>query len=455
MIHPMQPYRPILFFAAVSCLFAFCNPAKKTSTPATGHRPGVIKPGVPARNEPVDTIRWTPAPAGKPPIRDAQAAAGETPYTGQTYRLALLLPFLSEQFDSSAQDVPQKSSLALQFYAGASLALQQLSAEDGMNLSVDVFDTQSNDADFRRLFSNPRLDKAQVLIGPIRPSHVGLMAERIRQTHQILISPGSPNTDLTSRNPDFIQINPSLRAHCAAITRYVLGRHRSDAVTLVCKQKEADRLAFFQQANAAGAPRFAEITVPDATANFDNIDLKPYFKPGRTAVFILPVWASQDFVMAFLRKLRAARSGNPVEVYGMPQWRNFENIEPEYFAEMNVHISSASYLDRTAPENRAFRQAFYDTYGTVPDDDAYNGYDVTLFAGKMLKKFGLSFPQRLAAEEAFRGLHTDFQFAKVFSTQTTSLQNPADRNLDRYDYLENIFVHILKFQHYKFTPMEN
>lgn len=439
----------ILFIIGASLLFAFCNPAKKT-TSTSGPKPPATT-GVKPRYEPMDTVRWTPAPNAKPPIGNTSSGATlppVTPYTGQTYRLAFLLPFLTNQVDPVSQAVPDKSNLALQFYGGASLALQKLSAEEGLNLSVDVFDTQGSDADFQRLLSNPRIDKAQVVIGPIRSSHVSLLAERIKKTRQIMVSPESPNMDLTSRNPDFVQTNPSLRAHCAAITRHVLQFHQPDAVTLVCKQKEADRLPYFQQTNAANNARFAELIVPDAANNFDNIDLQRYFRPGRTAVFILPTWASQDFLMAFLRKLRATRGSNRVEVYGMPQWRNFENIEPEYFAEMNVHVTSASFVDRTTEATRAFRQAFYDAYGTVPGDDAYNGYDVTMFAGKMLKKYGLSFPQRLALEPPFEGLHAQFQFAKVFST------GAVDDLLNEYDYLENTFVHILKFVNYKFQPVE-
>lgn len=448
MIKRLQTGFFLLFsLALASLLFTLCNPAKKTtSTP--GPKPPVTG-GIKPRYEPMDTVRWTPAPNAKPPIGNPSGIAlpPVTPYTGQTYRLALLLPFLTNQVDPATQVIPEKSDLALQFYSGASLALQKLSAEEGLNLSVDVFDTQVNDADFQRLLSNPRIDKAQVVIGPIRSSHVTMMAERIKKTRQIMISPESPNMDLTSRNPDFIQTNPSLRAHCAAITRHVLQYHRPDAITLVCKQKEADRLPYFQQANPMGNPPFSELIVPDDAANFDNIDLKRYFRPGRTAVFVLPSWASQDFLMAFLRKLRASRGASRVEVYGMPQWRNFENIEPEYFAEMNVHISSASFVDRSAEAARAFRQAFYDAYGTVPNDDAYNGYDVTLFAGKMLKKYGLSFPQRLALEPPYEGLHAQFQFAKVFST------GAVDDLLNEYDYLENTFVHILKFENYKFKPV--
>ncbi len=437
-----------LSLVAAALVFSGCNPAKKTTTSRPPGKPGTTRPTdrPSTRPEPVDTIRWTTAPNTKPPIADAPATPADAPGAGQTYRLALLLPFLTDQADPSGLSVPEKSSLALQFFGGANLALQKLS-EEGMNLSVEAFDTQVSDADFQRLLSNPRIGKAQVFIGPIRPTHISLLAERIKQTRQILISPESPTMDLTNRNPDFIQTNPSLRAHGAAITRHILRRHRSDAVTLVCKQKEADRLPFFQQTNAP----FAELIVPDDASNFDNINLSRYMKPGRTAVFVLPTWVSQDFVMAFLRKLSATKGTNAVEVYGMPQWKNFENIEPEYFAALNVHITAASYVNRETEAARAFRQAFYAAYGTVPDDNAYNGYDTMLFTGQMLRRYGLSFPQHLPTERSYEGLHGKYQFAKAYSSNPPA---PINDQLDQYDYLENTFVHILKFQNYRFAPFD-
>ncbi|MBK8556596.1 MAG: hypothetical protein IPL65_12880 [Lewinellaceae bacterium] len=42
--------------------------------------------------------------------------------------------------------------------------------------------------------------------------------------------------------------------------------------------------------------------------------------------------------MSLLLKLNAIKGRNQVEVFGMPQWANFENIEPEYFRNLNVHL---------------------------------------------------------------------------------------------------------------------
>ena len=442
----MEKYRSFPIFICLLLITA-CNPAHHAATPVRPNQPA--KPTTPKPNNsnaPMDTVRWTTPANPKPPIKNSPTKPNERPATSDAYHMAYLLPFLSNQSDGTT--VPEKSRLALQFYAGAKIALEQLSKEEKINLVVDVYDTQSSDADFQKLMSNPRLEKASVFIGPIRSSHVQTFAAWAQQRRKILLSPESPATGLTQKNPDFLQINPSLQTHCETIIHYVRKRNDPDAITLVCKEKEADRLPYFQNANAAigGGERLSELILPDANASFSNIDLKKYIKAGRTSVFILPTWASQDFVNAFLRKLRDAKGANSVEVYGMPQWKNFENIEPEFFTVNNVHITAASWIPYAAQEVKDFQQKFYESTGSIPDDDGFNGYDVTLFAGRMLARYGLSFPERLGLEN-IRCLHGNFRFLPKFSTGS------VDDKRNQPDYLENSFVHILKFEKYGFAPV--
>jgi len=431
----------LLLIISLGLALIACNPARRTAGPARPNQPSKPVPGKPA---PIDTIRWTPNNSGKPPIGTVPDKPAK-PTVGETYHIAFLLPFLSSQMTGGV--VPEKSRLAVQFYAGAKIALEQLSSEVQINLVTDAWDTQINDADFQKLLTNPRLEKSSVFIGPIRSNHLETFAEWTKKRRKILISPESPNAYLTTQNPDFLQINPSLRAHCEAITRHVRKASRPDAVTLVCKQKEADRLPYFREANTVmgGSTPFNELLVPDEATNFDKVDLKRYLRAGRTSVFVLPTWASQDFVMAFLRRLKDVKGSNNVEVYGMPQWKNFDAIDPEYFSSLNVHISAASWFDYSVQELKDFQEKFFTATGTIPDEDGFNGYDVTLFTGRMLSRYGLSFPERLD-NETITTLRGQFSFSKIF------VNGAVDDGRNAPDYWENTFVHILKFEKFGFVP---
>lgn len=433
----------LYFFISLGVLLYACNPAKRSTSPVRPNQPGKPTPGKPS---PIDTIRWTPNNSGKPPI-GGDPGKTNPPKIGETYHISFLLPFLSNQMTGT--EAPEKSRLAVQFYSGAQIALAQLSSQENINMVADVWDTQANDIDFQKLISNPKLEKSSVFIGPVRSTHVKSFAEWTKKRRKILVSPESPNADLSTQNPDFVQINPSLRAHCEAILRHIRNSNRPDAITLVCKQKESDRLSYFQDANSAlgGSTALAELIVPDEASNFDKIDLKKYLKAGRTAIFVLPTWASQDFVMAFLRKLKEVKGANRVAVYGMPQWRDFETIDPEYFSTLNVHISAASWIDYSLPEVKDFQQKFYDATGTIPDEDGFNGYDVTLFVGRMLGKYGLSFPEHLDEVETAT-LRGKCSFSKIFSA------GAVDDARNSPDYWENTFVHILKFEAFGFVPVK-
>ena len=177
---------------ALSLGLAACDTSRRTAGPARPNTPG--KP-VPVKPAPIDTIRWSEGHSGKPPIGEAQGKpAPATP--GETYHIAFLLPFLSDQM--SGECVPDKSELATQFYSGAKIAMEQLSNELNINVVADVWDTQGNDADFQRLTSNPRLEKASVFIGPVRASHVESFAAWTKSRRKILISPETPNAGLTA-----------------------------------------------------------------------------------------------------------------------------------------------------------------------------------------------------------------------------------------------------------------
>jgi hypothetical protein len=436
----------LLFLLGISA----CTPHKKI--PGKPRAP--IPTGVPTKpNDKPTPTKPTPIEPPKantptqPNSNGNNGNGGQNPsnnsdFSKQKFRIAILLPFLTHQLDSNV--VPEKSLLAVQFYGGVQMALAKLSKEEGMNLVIDVYDTKTSDTDFEKLLANPKLDLVDVYLGPIRSAQVTAMAKKTRLSSKILISPETPNADLTTANPNFIQTNPSLRAHCEGITKHILAHHTSEQVVLVCKQKEKDRLAYFQNANTSKT-KFTELIVPDATENFNNIDLKPYLKSTRSAIFVFPSWSSQDFVFAFMRKLKVQKGKDKVELYGMPQWMKFENIEPDYFKELNVHISAAAYTDFEDAEVKEFTQEFFYTYNTMPDDDAFNGYDLMLYTGKMLKKYGTTFPSKLS-KESLPSLHGKFQFGSVFTTK------PTGENFDDADYQENKFVHILKFENYKFIP---
>lgn len=140
--------------------------------------------------------------------------------------------------------------------------------------------------------------------------------------------------------------------------------------------------------------------------------------------------------------------GEDIVVYGMNMWLDFEQLDFEYFEKLKLHVSSASYMDPNDERVKQFKQKYFQSYGTVPNDEAYLGYDVMLYFGKQLAKYGKDFPIKLDSRPS-DVLQGRFDFQR-------SVADPAKHkeDLGYYDQLENQFVHILKFQEFHLQPAD-
>ena len=176
----------------------------------------------------------------------------------------------------------------------------------------------------------------------------------------------------------------------------------------------------------------------------------PFISLQDTAVFIVPSWSNETFIYSFLQKLDLARGGGVegeedvhVVVYGMPQWMDFERVDFSYYEKLNVHVSSSIYLDPLAPEVQLFKRRFYERFGTIPQPEAFQGYDVMLYFGRMIHKYGTKFQYSLDREMK-QTLHTRFEFDQVVRPVTIGRENlPIEQ-------FENKYINILTFKNFQF-----
>jgi hypothetical protein len=414
--------------------------------------------------EKMDTIIWKDLPSDSyPPITSASDGFVDNNNTNEviridnygseiltSYNVSIVLPFLSHRFDATSEDVYPDSRYALNFYAGARMALDEL-GDEGVRLNVNVYDSKASENTIRDLLrTNPDLSNSHLIVGPYRRQNVQRVADYAKKENITFISPYSASANLSSSNPFYLQVSPTLQSHCEAITRHALEKYRSDQIVLVCREKpeEVARLKYFQDAlkleEGVDVEPFEEFRISTQSVDLAEMDLLPFLELRDTSVFILPSWSNETFIYSFLRKLDVSRDASSyIVVYGMPQWMQYEKIDYDYFEKLNVHVSSDSHIDNLSNDIQFFKRRFYDRYGAIPTSDAYLGYDVMLFGGRMLQKYGTKFQYSLDMEDK-RYLHTKFNFEKVVQPGTTGQEN---RPVDRF---ENKYINILKFSDYQF-----
>lgn len=413
----------------------------------------------------MDTIKWTKADPEKttPPITSEGIGSDTGNPTGDgtapdganlsSYNVAILMPFLTDRYASSGtSQIDDKSSLALNFYSGAKMALDEL-GNRGVRLNISVMDTKASESETRRLLSRPEVQNANLIIGPVRTSNLQLVSDFSKRNFIPMVSPISPSIGPSRGNPYYLQAAPSLAAHINAITKHAKNNYSTDQLVLVCRNKaaEVNRLKIFQRANemiegSSTAEKIKELIVTDQSADLNELDITPYIKEGETTVFMIPSWSNESFIYSFMRKVNIAKGKNEVVIYGMPQWMDFNLISYDYYEQLNLHISSAYYVDEDSDKVRQFRKDFFNKYGAPPTKDAFVGYDVVKYFGQMISDHGTRF-QDVIDNQDIAYLQSKFDFERVPVPGIT-----AENDADNIDHYENEHVNILMFEDYYFQP---
>ena len=395
----------------------------------------------------VDTVKWTEiSEEAFPPITPNQKIEKEI-VTKDIYNLSMFIPFETNDFSYSSNNIDSRKSKYINYYAGAKIALKQLESE-GILLTTYVNDSGNSLSQVESLLKRSSTQKADLIIGPYNKDAIIATAEFGSDRKIPVISPWRPAFNAPSDNPFLIQINPSFQSHCVAITKHVAEHFDPTQVVLVARDnaKERNRLRYFQDANqiysGVGAESFQELIVTDQSINLEDTDLTKYIQKRKPTVFILPYYArsEEEFVHSFLGRLSYFKGDETVYVYGLPHWMDYGKINYDWFETLNIRMTSANNIDSNNAEIISFKSQFFNQYGTIPNKDAYEGFDITLHAGRMLFKHGREFVYYLDTEEDDL-MQTAFRFKKVgkYSDDFTD-----------YDYLENEKLFIIEFKDAKF-----
>jgi len=402
---------------------------------------------------PIDTLKWdVTTPEDYPPITDVDEVVVEPEVRGldsemlSNYRISVMLPFLNNRFDRISGRPDNKSNLALHYYYGMKLAVDRLQSEN-VSLALSVHDTQASSTLTKSLLDRSTTQNSHLIIGPAKGENVRLVAQYAKDNGITHLSPFSASTRITSDNPFYAQVRPSLETHSDAILKHALERYRPDQIVLVCRDKpvEKRRLAHFQKsfiANSDTLKKFKEFVIRADVTEFVELDYSLYMAQNSdTTVFIVPSWSNESFVYSFLRQLRVVKGFNPVVVYGMPQWKKYERGSYDYYESLNVHVSSEDYLDKDRYDVKQFQKRFYEKYGLLPNDDAYKGYDLMLYTGRMLTEKGTHWHGK-PAEESSGLLQSNFNFEAI----------PSESDEAKIERFENKSIWILKYEDFGFRP---
>lgn len=415
---------------------ATVNPKVKKDTLIPSPEKKVIK---------VDTIIWQDISKTKKPIDDKNTGQ-EDHLKGidfkAVYNIKLLMPLNS---DSNADPA---NSRFVHFYAGAIKAFGTLS-DEGIKLNVKVIDTEEGDFKMNEKLSEIVESETDLIIGPFEREDLRLLAEACKANKIPLVSPWQTSTKLTIENPYYIQMKPNLKEHFLKLAENTSSTYQAGEVAIIGKNNKDTNawIKYFQEA-ATSSTNVKDFYVPYFVTN-DSLNSGPtafyqLFSNTKIKAIIIPNYSftDEDFIYACLRKLSAEKGNRQISVFGMPILFESDKVDFDFYNALQIKIVMSDFVDENQGKIREFRRDYLDLYGEIANADAVKGYDLILYLGRNIWKYGKNF-QNYLQNEATAYLQSTYDIRKAKSDDSTI------SNLDGFDYYENKHLDIIEFKNNK------
>jgi len=377
-----------------------------------------------------------------------------------SYNVALILPFMCSSY--GGKEIPAQSARAVEFYEGVEIALDSLRRE-GINLKFNVYDSQKDSAGIAEVIEKMNGTEWDLIIGPAHTEVLRELAKFAKDKQIPLVSPFNNNTEISEDNHFFIQVNPSYQViskHIAAIMHNVKATNpmiKRYKYLIIGSNEDSLKMEEIQKAYSAHKNSEVEV-LPKLITNeaVNAASIMKYFDRGALNVVVLANDRNEQFIYSCLREIstmydKVEKSKSyQILVIGDPGWKYLERMNFEYYDNLRLHLADNFFVDKEDSKNKIFEDEFRKRYGIAPREFTYAGFDIMLYFGRLLNKYGTAFPDNLQ-NESRKGRHTFFDFAPVMRNQKI-IDGDNVRETKRIDRFENQYMNIIKFEEYDFKP---
>lgn len=320
----------------------------------------------------------------------------------------------------------------IRFYEGMLVALDSLASE-GVSVRLKVFDTANDPDKVEKILSDRSVKDLDLIVGPVYQECFSIMADFARENQIHIISPFSRENKFLADNPYLIQIYPSREAQLSQFTSYIGDFSNSNMImvhsgdSLYYPQVRSFKNKLFNrmsQDTAFGDVRFKEVAFRDSI-----FYLEQAMNKGEENVVIVPS-DDEAFVTDAVTNLNTlAKKGYNMRVFGYSNWQDFENIELEYFHNINLTLFTSFHIDYQAESIKSVIRDYREMFNSEPGSYAFHGFDISYYFVNAMYRFGRNF-ERCIPYYDIPLCHSSYKFYRP----------------GRKSGLENISLYLLRYK---------
>lgn len=390
-------------------------------------------------------------PAGRTPVRNLKGS----------FDVAVLLPFFLKEnakrsdLDSSMvkgrkifkvikrsdEWIYPRSLGFVEMYEGILMACDTLRSL-GLDINIHAFDIKSDTIELARLMRNGLLDNMDLIIGPVNSSNLAKLAAYTSKLGIPVVSPVSLfNNSVLTNNPNLFMANASLDVAQSTIAKKV--------------SEYYDKNFVFIHTDTAGVDpdvkNFKEKIVQELSNRipYEEIKFKEFIFYSRSAFgndsinrlghalssitdnIVIIASDEAPVISETLQDLQGLSKKYALKVFGYPDMRGIENLDPRYFFDLDILMYSPFWIDYNSKDVKQFNNVFRNKFLAEPNEMSYAwvGYDIIYYFLSGLAIHGNDFiahpemhnPKLLSTEFDFRrnSLNDGFENQKLYPVRYT------------------------------------
>ena len=296
-----------------------------------------------------------------------------------TLNVALLLPM----------DAGTPNPSYLEFYQGFLLGLDSVKTKYGYSVNVCLYNTARDAEKIREITESDAFRNTDLIIGPVYGSVYKALMDDLTNKNIPVIYPLSSRSEEFGVYPDFIQVNPSMKALTVAMSDWL--REEAEEANLVCLNLTGNEVShsdledirlFKEYMHRIGSMNFYDWNT--SAVPLDGLRLQ--LLPDRENIIILPTTKEAE-VSKILPVLSALTDGYRITVVGFPEWQAFTSVDHETYFKLHTKIFTYSYVDNTTEPAKRFALKYRKYFYTEPNNLAYKAFDMSLYFIELAAKY--------------------------------------------------------------------
>lgn len=323
--------------------------------------------------------------------------------------IALLLPFQLQQINPTsvdAQDV-KRSALALDFYQGFELGLEELTKR-GSDFNLDVLDSRDNVRFVAELAGSPKLEDASLVVGPVFPQEIKSFGASFKDKEVLQINPLSAAMPTEYNLSNLVSLTPPIKAHSDAIANRVAKLFSAGDIVIIYNNGDSDSRQFLTgMTNSIKQAKRSTQIVSVSTLDELNGALT-----GEGRNFVIAGTTDKNSLKSLVDNLIKQYQENyyKINLFGHPLWDRYDFSAFPGVLALNTTITTESNLKPWTSAVKLFKENYYESFGVNPSDASYKGYDAAIYFGNLMSKYGAGNIKDKLTKEPYTGIYNAYKF---------------------------------------------